>query len=612
MGDPRPIGVQSVPPPRFRVVPGPDDNRMSSYNRPQRPNIRPNVVDNNNQYVFHQQDNNNFQRPNVPPRMAYQVRQGIPLQRMQQMNINQRMSPSMMMPPPQSQQPQQPQQQQQQHHPRPQMQQQQQTSESEPSEEVKKEKLVRIFRTFCNLCNKANKSNIPTLLNLIERYIRGQIDVTEFLQTTSNYTNFPPQNNLQAFLENNIGLVRGDLESGKLLVESFLPPKIPINESGSSPQSIHASTASPQSHPGPSPGPRPTSSVPSPMQKLLNEPPNSEPHPRMLVNYSPINQPPASAPSFDPAHRNSISESTTTSSSPNIFSQPLSIGSTIPSQSSSSFQNFHQPAIPEKRIKLDSIESSTAPPQPLAEIKVEQKPAELPPPQSVATTTETAADVAFKEITNEQGDVEKCIFDRKAFAARLQRKMPECSAFEEQVLTMLSAFLETKIKSVLDRAYEAAEHRLEQLRVNPAFSQKDDPKMQLRVLEKQEKMEQQKRADVEKEAILKLSKGKAKDTDMLEKAKKIKKADEEAALNREANEAAIAALGSKKRKWQTPKDSGNPSSSQASSSRSRVKQVTMRDLMFVFERDQFAQNTLLYRKMLYGLIPSGDNNNKQP
>jgi hypothetical protein len=168
MGDPRPIGVQSVPPPRFRVVPGPDDNRMSSYNRPQRPNIRPNVVDNNNQYVFHQQDNNNFQRPNVPPRMAYQVRQGIPLQRMQQMNINQRMSPSMMMPPPQSQQPQQPQQQQQQHHPRPQMQQQQQTSESEPSEEVKKEKLVRIFRTFCNLCNKANKSNIPTLLNLIE------------------------------------------------------------------------------------------------------------------------------------------------------------------------------------------------------------------------------------------------------------------------------------------------------------------------------------------------------------------------------------------------------------------------------------------------------------
>jgi hypothetical protein len=436
--------------------------------------------------------------------------------------------------------------------------------------------------------------------------------VTEFLQTTSNYTNFPPQNNLQAFLENNIGLVRGDLESGKLLVESFLPPKIPINESGSSPQSIHASTASPQSHPGPSPGPRPTSSVPSPMQKLLNEPPNSEPHPRMLVNYSPINQPPASAPSFDPAHRNSISESTTTSSSPNIFSQPLSIGSTIPSQSSSSFQNFHQPAIPEKRIKLDSIESSTAPPQPLAEIKVEQKPAELPPPQSVATTTETAADVAFKEITNEQGDVEKCIFDRKAFAARLQRKMPECSAFEEQVLTMLSAFLETKIKSVLDRAYEAAEHRLEQLRVNPAFSQKDDPKMQLRVLEKQEKMEQQKRADVEKEAILKLSKGKAKDTDMLEKAKKIKKADEEAALNREANEAAIAALGSKKRKWQTPKDSGNPSSSQASSSRSRVKQVTMRDLMFVFERDQFAQNTLLYRKMLYGLIPSGDNNNKQP
>uniref|UniRef100_A0AC34GNC7 Transcription initiation factor TFIID component TAF4 C-terminal domain-containing protein n=1 Tax=Panagrolaimus sp. ES5 TaxID=591445 RepID=A0AC34GNC7_9BILA len=626
MGDPRPMGGQSIPAPRFRVVPGPDDNRMSSYNnRPQRPNIRPNV-DSNNQYMY-QQDNNNFQRPNIPPRMQYQVRQGIPVQRMQQMNINQRMSPSMMMMPP-------PHSQQQQHQQRPQMQHQQQTqSELEASEQVNKEKLIRLFRSFCGLCNKTNKSNIPNLLILFERYISGKVDVTEFLQNITSFTNFTPQNNLPAFLENNIGLIRGDFESGKLSVDMFLPNRIAVTEASSSPQSMHASTASPQSHPGPSPGPRPTSSGPSPMQqKLLNEPPNSEPHPRMIVNYSPINQPPASAPSFDQGvryatvttsnisditfqHRNSISE-TTTSNSPNMFAQPSSIGTTIlpppvtSMSSSSSFQSFQPPVVPEKRIKLELMETSAAVTTviPSAENKIEQKPADLFP--STSTATEAVADVAFKEISSEQGDVEKCIFDRKAFAARLQRKMPECSAFEEQVLTMLSAFLETKIKSVLDRAYEAAEHRLEQLRVNPAFSQKDDPKMQLRVLEKQEKLEQQKRADVEKEAILKLSKGKGKDTDMLEKAKKIKKADEEAALNREANEAAIAALGSKKRKWQTPKDSGNPSTSQASSSRSRVKQVTMRDLMFVFERDQFAQNTLLYRKMLYGLIPS--DNTKQP
>lgn len=101
-------------------------------------------------------------------------------------------------------------------------------------------------------------------------------------------------------MENNIGLIRGDFETGKLTVEMFLPPRISTTETGSSPQSINASTSSPQSHPGPSPGPRPTSSGPSPMQKLLNETPGSEPHPRMAVNYSPLNHPPASAPSFDP------------------------------------------------------------------------------------------------------------------------------------------------------------------------------------------------------------------------------------------------------------------------------------------------------------------------
>ena len=132
-----------------------------------------------------------------------------------------------------------------------------------------------------------------------------------------------------------------------------------------------------------------------------------------------------------------------------------------------------------------------------------------------------APDVAFKEISSDQGDVERSIFDRKAFAARIQQKMPECSAFEEEVLTMLSSHIEMKIRSVLKQTADAAEHRLEQLRVNPTFSLKDDPKAQLRVLEKQEKMEQQRRAEAEKETILKMSKSKGKDNDMLEKAKKV-------------------------------------------------------------------------------------------
>ena len=122
----------------------------------------------------------------------------------------------------------------------------------------------------------------------------------DFLQKNAQIVGANIQNNLQPFLESNINLLRGDIELGKVTFDSlFRTPRLPTADSVSSPQSMNASTASPQSHPGPSPGPRPTSSGPSPMQRLLNEQPGSDPHPRMSLNYSPLNQPPASAPSFD-------------------------------------------------------------------------------------------------------------------------------------------------------------------------------------------------------------------------------------------------------------------------------------------------------------------------
>lgn len=85
------------------------------------------------------------------------------IQRMQQMNINQRVpSPSLMMPHPQ---------QQQQH--RPQMSQPQQQNidgnGGDPSDQVNKDKLIKVLRGFTSLCNKLNKANnIPSLLNSIE------------------------------------------------------------------------------------------------------------------------------------------------------------------------------------------------------------------------------------------------------------------------------------------------------------------------------------------------------------------------------------------------------------------------------------------------------------
>lgn len=131
------------------------------------------------------------------------------------------------------------------------------------------------------------------------------------------------------------------------------------------------------------------------------------------------------------------------------------------------------------------------------------------------------SEIAYREIPQEQNVGDKSIFDRQSFAARLRQKMPECASFEESALIMLSDFLEAKLRDVLNGTLFAAEHRLEQLQHNPTFVPVNDPKKQLLVIEKHEKAEKVRRENLEKEAILKMSKGKGKDSEALEKAKQV-------------------------------------------------------------------------------------------
>lgn len=67
----------------------------------------------------------------------------------------------------------------------------------------------------------------------------------------------------------------------------------------------------------------------------------------------------------------------------------------------------------------------------------------------------------------------------------------------------------------------AAEHRLEPLRLNPCYSQIDEPKKQLRFMENIDRQAHEKRENLEREALLKFSKSKGKDKDTMEKVKQV-------------------------------------------------------------------------------------------
>uniref|UniRef100_A0A915ACH6 TAFH domain-containing protein n=1 Tax=Parascaris univalens TaxID=6257 RepID=A0A915ACH6_PARUN len=185
-------------------------------------------------------------------------------------------------------------------------------------------------------------------------------------------------------------------------------------------------------------------------------------------------------------------------------------------------------------------------------------------------------------------------------ARKIQRAMPDGGQPAEDVLTMISQAAENRLCVVLARLSVIAEHRLEQLRNHPMYQVVDDTRRQLRFLEELDRREHERRENREKEALIRLSKSKSKDKDTLvEKAKQLQRADQEAARNRDANAAAIAALGgvkSQKRSWA---DANNPFEQPVSMGlsapmhRPRTKRVTMRDLQFVLAEDPLTQSSKL-------------------
>uniref|UniRef100_A0AC34PUS7 TAFH domain-containing protein n=1 Tax=Panagrolaimus sp. JU765 TaxID=591449 RepID=A0AC34PUS7_9BILA len=402
------------------------------------------------------------------------------------------------------------------------------------------EKLIKLLKSFIALCQKNKPELTPKMIKMTEQFILGESTAKEYEQHVTQSLSHAATPKLVDFLGKHIPLLSAEVKAGKISMEQILSinrPKLATTDSPS-PQSSQAGTASPQSmaH-GPSPAQRPT---PSPMQPQTNESLNR------IKSESSMNQTQSNAPVSD----------------------------------SSSQQSTQPEQKPFVKVEIGSYPSTSQ---------------ALPPTLHVRPPA--VPEVAYKDIPMEQNSGDRSIFDRQSFAARLRRKMPECDAFEENVLIMLSDYLEVKLREMVKGTITAADHRLEPLQQNALLVQSCDPKKQLAMIEKFEKAEKQRRENLEKEAILKMSKGKGKDSDMLEKAKLIRKADEEAKLNVQTNEAAKAALSGTKRQW----TSKNPAST--TTGRPRKRQLTMRDIMYVFERDTVAKNTPVYRRLLYGLNP---------
>lgn len=208
------------------------------------------------------------------------------------------------------------------------------------------------------------------------------------------------------------------------------------------------------------------------------------------------------------------------------------------------------------------ITISTADGRPLttsAFVPAEQKPAEVLEPKEEVEEPDEPMD-AEEEVAPEpeappMPALPFTVLDSAVLWARLAAEVPGCEAIEPAVVARLAESVEWRLGELLAELSATAAHRLEPLRLDPHFEQVGDPRRQLRFVEQVERAAHERQAAAEKDALLKAAKGKARDSS--EKAKEVsrklvlfsssrlqaKRANQEDAANREANEAAIAALG---------------------------------------------------------------------
>lgn len=174
------------------------------------------------------------------------------------------------------------------------------------------------------------------------------------------------------------------------------------------------------------------------------------------------------------------------------------------------------------------------------------------------------------------------------------------------VLELISLATQERLRDLLEKITAVAQHRQISYRDDWRYTQTNDTRSQLKFLEQLERLEKQKREEEERETLLRIARSRSNSEDpeqqrLKQRAKEMQQLELAQMEHRDANLAALAALGPRKRKpLEAPGLGANQllGSHGQFASRAPVR-VTMRDLSFCMEQDPTFRHTLvLYRAFL--------------
>ncbi|KAK0133261.1 Transcription initiation factor TFIID subunit 4B [Merluccius polli] len=170
-----------------------------------------------------------------------------------------------------------------------------------------------------------------------------------------------------------------------------------------------------------------------------------------------------------------------------------------------------------------------------------------------------------------------------------------------EVVTLVSHATQEFLRDLLEKLAMVAEHRRTSLKEDLRHMQVSDVRSQLHFLEQVELLKKRRQDEEERETLLRLARRRSNSEDpqqqqLRQRAKELQQVEEAQLQHREANLTALAAIGPRKRR---PLDStGNVVSVLARSGVTRVKRVTMRDLLLCMEEDRHMRHSLTLYKAL--------------
>ncbi|XP_052441743.1 transcription initiation factor TFIID subunit 4 isoform X2 [Carassius gibelio] len=174
------------------------------------------------------------------------------------------------------------------------------------------------------------------------------------------------------------------------------------------------------------------------------------------------------------------------------------------------------------------------------------------------------------------------------------------------VLELLSLATQERLRDLLEKITIVAQHRQISYKDDWRYSQTNDTRSQLKFLEQLERLEKQRREEEEREALLRIARSRSNSEDpeqqrLKQRAKEMQQLELAQMEHRDANLAALAALGPRKRKsLEAPGSGANQLLGSCGQFATRAPvRVTLRDLTFCMEQDPTFRHTLmLYRAFL--------------